>query len=142
MCLVGLYGPQALSIKKSRAGLPVQLGTHVPNTRAHVSKAPHVRAIMRLQDVQAGSVVNTYKACGQASTVRLEYDYSVMPTQWITRLAPLRCQVTRQHDVTLLTECNVEGDKTRQAHRHHLLLLAISHILHVVLPSPGPPVGP
>jgi hypothetical protein len=29
---------------------------------------------------------------------------------------PLQCQVTRQHDVTLLTECNVAGDKTRRAH--------------------------
>jgi hypothetical protein len=52
------YGPRVSSIKKSLAGLYVQLGTHVPNTRAHVSKAPHVRAIMRLQDVHADNVVN------------------------------------------------------------------------------------
>jgi hypothetical protein len=37
--------------KESLADLPMQLGTHVPNARAHVFKAPHIRAIMRLQDV-------------------------------------------------------------------------------------------
>jgi hypothetical protein len=50
--------------KESLADLPVQLGTHVPNAHTHVFKAPHVRVIMRLQDVQADSVVNTCKACG------------------------------------------------------------------------------
>jgi hypothetical protein len=35
---------------------------------------------------------------------------------WTTRLTPLQCQVTRQHDVTLLTEFNVVSDKTRRAH--------------------------
>jgi hypothetical protein len=49
----------------------MQLGTQVPNAHAHVSKAPHIRAIMHLQDMQAGSVVNSCKACGYASTVRL-----------------------------------------------------------------------
>jgi hypothetical protein len=90
----------------------VQLGTHVPNVRTHISKAPHISAIMSLQDVQAGNIVNTCKACGHASTVRLQYDASTMTTH----LAPLQCQVTRQHNVTLLTECNVAGDKTRRAH--------------------------
>jgi hypothetical protein len=33
---------------------------------------------MRLQDVQASSVVNACKACGQASTVRLQYDASTI----------------------------------------------------------------
>jgi hypothetical protein len=56
----------------------VQLGTHVPNARPHISKAPHVRAIMLLQDVQAGSVVNTCKACGHASTVLLQCDAITM----------------------------------------------------------------
>jgi hypothetical protein len=49
--------------------MPVQLGTHVPNACAHIFKAPHIRAIMRLQDVQADSVVNTCNTCGQATTV-------------------------------------------------------------------------
>jgi hypothetical protein len=115
-CPAGAYGTRASSIKKNLAGLPVQLGTHVPNARTHVSNAPHVRAIMPMQDMQTGSVVNTCKACGQASTVRLQYGYSVMPSLWTTRLAPLQCQVTRQHDATLLTECSVAGDKTRRAH--------------------------
>jgi hypothetical protein len=47
----------------------MQLGTHVPNAGAHISKAPDIRAIMGLQDVQAGSVVNACKACGQAATL-------------------------------------------------------------------------
>jgi hypothetical protein len=67
---------------------------------------------MHLQDMQAGSVVNTCKVCGHASTVRLQGTL----TLWTTRLAPLQCQVTQQHDVTLLTECNVAGDKTSRAH--------------------------
>jgi hypothetical protein len=72
--------------------------------------------IMRLQDVHTESVVNTCKACGHASTVRLQYGYSVTPSLWTTRLAPLQCQVTRQHNATLLIECSVAGDKTRCAH--------------------------
>jgi hypothetical protein len=44
--------------------LPVQLGMHVLNARVHISKALHIKAIMRLQDVQVGSVVNTCKVCG------------------------------------------------------------------------------
>jgi hypothetical protein len=32
--------------------MPTQLGTHVPNAHTHISMAPHVRAIMRLQEVQ------------------------------------------------------------------------------------------
>jgi hypothetical protein len=91
MCPVSPYGQRALNIKKSLAGLPVKLDTHVFHARARVSKAPHDRAIIRLEDVQAGSVINTYKACGQASTVWLQYGYSAMPALWTTRLAPLQC---------------------------------------------------
>jgi hypothetical protein len=87
----------------------VQLGTYVPNVS-------HVRSIMHLQDVQTGSVVNTCKACRHASTVWLQYGYSATPVLWTTRLAPLQCQVTRQHDAILLTECSMAGDKTRHAH--------------------------
>jgi hypothetical protein len=85
---MGPYGPQASSIKKSLAGLSVQLGTHVPNARAHVSKAPHVRAIMHLQYVQAANVVNTYKACGHASTVRLQCDAGTMDHSRVTATVP------------------------------------------------------
>jgi hypothetical protein len=67
----------------------MQLGMHVPNARTHIFKAPHVRAIMRLQDVRAGSVVNTCKVCVHASTVRLQYVYSAMLALLITRLTPL-----------------------------------------------------
>jgi hypothetical protein len=72
----------------------VQLGTHVPNARAHIFKAPHVRAIMHLQDMQTDSVVNTCKMCGHASTVWLQYSYNATPALWTTRLAPLQCEVT------------------------------------------------
>jgi hypothetical protein len=60
--------------------MSVQFSTHVPNVRAHVSNAPHVRAIIRLQDVQVCSVVNTCKVCIHTSTVRLQYGYSATPT--------------------------------------------------------------
>jgi hypothetical protein len=47
----------------------MQLDMYVPNIRAYVSKVPDVRAIMGRQDVRAGSIVNTCKACRQAATV-------------------------------------------------------------------------
>jgi predicted secreted protein len=47
----------------------MQLGTHVFNTRVHVSKASDIRAIMGLQDVRARNTVNAYKACRHAATV-------------------------------------------------------------------------
>jgi hypothetical protein len=56
-------GPRVSSVKKSLAGLPVQLATHVPD-------APDVRVIMGLQDV---------RTCG----------YSAASALWTTRLAPL-----------------------------------------------------
>jgi hypothetical protein len=77
-CPTAPYGPQVSSIKKSLADVPVHLGMHIPNTRTHVSKAPHVRAIIRLQDVRACSVVNTYIACRQTSIVRLQCDVNTM----------------------------------------------------------------
>jgi hypothetical protein len=89
---------------------------HVLNARVHISKAPHIKAIMRLQDVQVGSVVNTCMVCGYASIVRVQYGYSTTPALWTTHLTPLQCQVTRQHDATLLIECSVAGDKTKRAH--------------------------
>jgi hypothetical protein len=48
----------------------VQLGLHVPNARAQVSKAPDDRVIMGLQDMRAGSTVNACKTCGQTATVQ------------------------------------------------------------------------
>jgi hypothetical protein len=38
----------ASNIKKRLTGLPVQLGSHVPNTRAHIFNASDVRVIMDL----------------------------------------------------------------------------------------------
>jgi hypothetical protein len=61
-CLVAPYGPWALSIKKSLAFLPVQLGTYALTARAHASMVPNIRVIMDLQDMRVGSVVNAYKA--------------------------------------------------------------------------------
>jgi hypothetical protein len=46
----------------------------------------------------------------------LQYDYSVTPTLWTTRLSLLQCQVTLQHNVTLLNEYSMTGDKIRCAH--------------------------
>jgi hypothetical protein len=53
-----------LKHKKKLAGLFMQLGSHV-------SKAPDVIAIMGLQDVWAGGVINTCKTCGHVATVQL-----------------------------------------------------------------------
>jgi hypothetical protein len=64
------FGSRASSIKKSLACLPVQLGLHVPNAHAHVSKAPDVRAIMGLQDMRADSAINVCKTCRHAATVQ------------------------------------------------------------------------
>jgi hypothetical protein len=50
-------GLHALNIKKSLAGLHMQLGSHVPYAHTHVSKAHDVRTIMSLQDVRAGSTL-------------------------------------------------------------------------------------
>jgi hypothetical protein len=88
-------GPQVASIKKGLAVLPVQLGTHVSNARTHVSKALDIRVIMGLQDVRTSSAAAAL---------------------WTTRLAPLQCQATRQHDATLLTECSMVGDKIMRVH--------------------------
>jgi hypothetical protein len=68
-CPVVSCGLQTSSIKKSLAYLLVQLGTHVPNARTPVFKAPDVRVIMVLQDVRVGYVVNPYKTCGHAATL-------------------------------------------------------------------------
>jgi hypothetical protein len=69
---------------------------------------------MRLQDVQAGNVVNTTRH----ADMHLQYDYITTRALWITHVAPLQCQVTPQHDVTLLTKCSMAGDKTRRVLLH------------------------
>jgi hypothetical protein len=50
-----------LKYKKSLACLPMQLGSHVPNARTHVSKAHDIRAIMTQQDVRACCAINACK---------------------------------------------------------------------------------
>jgi hypothetical protein len=69
---------RASRIKKTLAGLPVQLGTHVPNAHTYVSKDPNVRAIMGPQAMQVGSAVNVYKACRQAATMQLQCNASTV----------------------------------------------------------------
>jgi hypothetical protein len=49
----------------------MQQSSHVPNARMYVFKAPDVRAIMCLQDMRAGCVINACKTCGQTTTMRL-----------------------------------------------------------------------
>jgi hypothetical protein len=82
--------------------MSVKLGTHVSNTHAHVFKAPHVRVIMRLQDVQTGSVINTCKACGHTSTVCLQCDASNMDHSSFQLLSRLR------HYKFVTTSCCVD----------------------------------
>jgi hypothetical protein len=71
-CPVVPCGLRGSNIKKSLACLPVRLGPRVPNAQTHVFKTPDVRAIMRLQDVWAGSAVHACKACGHAAILRLQ----------------------------------------------------------------------
>jgi hypothetical protein len=85
---VSTYGPRASSIKESLADLPMQLGMHVPNAHVLVSMVPHIMTIMRLQDVHVCSVVNNCKACGQTSTVRLQYDASTIDHSPSTATVP------------------------------------------------------
>jgi hypothetical protein len=63
-------------MKKSLAGLSTQQGSLVPSTCVHVSKAPDVRGIMGLQDVQPGTTDNACKTCGQTAIVQLQYSAS------------------------------------------------------------------
>jgi hypothetical protein len=63
-------GPWASSIKKGLIGLPMQLGSHVSKARTHVPKVPDVRAIIDLQDVWTGGVINACKTCGHVVTVQ------------------------------------------------------------------------
>jgi hypothetical protein len=51
---------------------------------AHVYKALDVRAIMGLQDVQTGSIVNACKACRHAATVRLQCSADTMDHSPVT----------------------------------------------------------
>jgi hypothetical protein len=81
-------GPRVSSIKKRLADLPAQLGMHVPNERVHVSKVPHVRVIVHLQDVRTSSVVNTCKACEHAFTMLLQCDVSTMDHSSGTAIVP------------------------------------------------------
>jgi hypothetical protein len=77
--------------------------------------------------------------------VQLQYGYSATSVLWTTRLAPLQCQMTRRHDVTLLTEYNVAGDKTRRAHTVKDIICYFYPLVPYCIgisPSPGPPVGP
>jgi hypothetical protein len=64
------YGPHTSSIKKGLASLPIQLGSRVSKACTHVPKAPDARAIMGLQDVQAGNVINASKTSGYTATVQ------------------------------------------------------------------------
>jgi hypothetical protein len=66
------YGPRISDTKKRLAGLPVQLGSYVPNAHAHISKAPDVKPIMGLQEVQVGSTVNAEKTCKHVAIVQLQ----------------------------------------------------------------------
>jgi hypothetical protein len=70
--------PCGLRVSSIKKILLVQLGTHVPNVHAHVSKAPDIRAIMGLQDMWAGSIANTYMACRQTVIMQLQCSASTM----------------------------------------------------------------
>jgi hypothetical protein len=56
----------------------MQLGTHVPNACAHVSKALDVRATIVMQDVRAGSTVSACKAYRHVAIVQLQCSNNTM----------------------------------------------------------------
>jgi hypothetical protein len=92
-------GPHASNIKKSLACLPVQLNTHVFNTRTHIFKTSDIRAIMGLQDVWTCCTIKACKTCSYSSALTL----------LTTRKAPLQCQATRQYNIMHQTECDLAG---------------------------------
>jgi hypothetical protein len=118
-CPAALCELHTSSIKKSLAVLLVQLGTHVPNAHTQVSKSPDRACKTCGQTTQS---MSTWRADGQ-----LQCDYSTTPTLWTTRLTPLQCQATRQHYATLLTECNMTGDKIRRVTLLKISFAAPSH---------------
>jgi hypothetical protein len=99
-CPTVFCGPRVINIKKSLAGMPVQQCPPIFNARAHIYKAPGVRAIMGLQDVRAGTTVNACMTCEQAPQSmsarrvdrRLQCCYSTTPALLTTRLALLQCR--------------------------------------------------
>jgi hypothetical protein len=78
-CPTGPYGPRASSIKESLAGLPVQLGTHVFNARAHVSTRRGHHASVRRAGWQYSQYMQGVRTCiYSAFTVRLQCDANTM----------------------------------------------------------------
>jgi hypothetical protein len=68
----------------------MQQGSPFSYVCVHISNAPDVRIIMRLQYVRVRIAINA-------------------PALLITRMAPLQCRETRQHGTTLLAEGGVVG---------------------------------
>jgi hypothetical protein len=133
-------GLRVSSIKKRVVDMHVQLGTHVPNARVHVSKAPHVRAVTHLQDMRAGGVVNTCKACVYASTVRLQCDVGTIDHSSDTATVPSDSTAWR-HTADWVQHGRRQDQTCPCRWRHPSLLLAISVLLHRILFAPEPSVG-
>jgi hypothetical protein len=106
-CLTAPCGLRALNIKKRLAVLTVQLGTHIPNALAQVSKAPD-RACMTCEQT-------TQSMPARHADRKLQCNCSTALALSTTLLALLQCQATQQHNATLLTECSVAGNKIRCA---------------------------
>jgi hypothetical protein len=105
------------------------------NAHAHVSKTPHIRVIICLQDVQAVSVVNICKACGHASIVRLQYDTNTMNHSVGTAIVP-NDSTARCHTANRVQHDRWQDQACLHRWRHYLLLIAISVLLCSVLTFP------
>jgi hypothetical protein len=68
-CIPRLLVGHVPKVKKYLASLPMQLGLRVSMAHTHVPKAPDARAIMGLQNMCAGGIINDCKTCGQVATV-------------------------------------------------------------------------
>jgi hypothetical protein len=108
----------AVSFKhKEKPSRPAWEASHACFQHTHARSQDALRHGHHAPARRVGRQCSQYlQVCEQASTVRLQYGYSVTPALWTTRLAALQCQMTQQHDTTLLTECSVAGDKTRHAY--------------------------
>jgi hypothetical protein len=119
----------------------VQLGMHVPNACAHVSKVPDARAIMSLQDVLASSVVNACKACGHVGIVRLQCSASAMDHSSSTAIVP-NDSTARRHTADHSSRGKI--DKTRRAHAVQDIIATPSYYCPTAYGfiCSGPTVGP
>jgi hypothetical protein len=84
--------------------MPTQIGSSVPNARAHVPKTADTRAIMGLHDAQAAHLMPARRA-----DKRLKCGYNAASALLTTCKMPLQCRATRQGSAIPQTDRRVAG---------------------------------